>query len=82
MYFFFHAITGENGFRSYLVIKKKVDEQTKILDNLKKERDSLERRVKLLSNDSLDRDILEERCRIVLNLAMPDDIIIKENTIQ
>ena len=80
MYFVFHAITGENGLRSYIVVKQKVIEQTSVLKQVKKRKEQLERRVKLLSNESLDKDLLEERCRVVLNFAMPEDIMVREKS--
>ncbi len=81
LYFIFHAINGENGARSYILIKKQVASKTARLTQLKAEENKLERNVKLLNNKSLDLDLLEERCRIVLNYAFPNDIIINESSI-
>ncbi|MDR3031137.1 MAG: septum formation initiator family protein [Holosporales bacterium] len=80
-YFIFHAITGENGLFSYLIVKKKVNETSVKLENLTRERLYLENNVRLLSRQTLDLDILEERCRIILNYAYPNEIIVKRKTI-
>lgn len=81
-YLVFHAISGENGFISYVSIKKKVMEESLKLEKLKTERDSLQKKVELLGNRSLDLDILEERCRVVLNYCDADEIVIKEKNIK
>lgn len=80
-YFIFHAINGKNGMRYYVTVKKQVAEQSELLNKLKSQKESLEKKISLLGNKALDLDMLEERCRIVLNYAMSDDIIIKESTI-
>jgi len=81
-YFTFHAISGENGFISYISIKQKVKEKSSKLDLQKSERDYLQKRVELLGNKSLDLDLLEERCRIVLSYCYEDEIIIREKSIR
>lgn len=77
-YFGYHAISGENGFLSYMRIKKQYLMQSEILIDLKEKFCNMERDVKLISDKSLDIDLLEERCRIVLNYSDANDCIIKE----
>ena len=79
-YFFYHATTGANGYRSYLLIRKEVEKQEKVYKKLREEFDILKRKVDLLSNRSLDIDLLEERCRAILNYCYPDDIVIRIKT--
>lgn len=81
LYFIFHTLNGENGMRSYSIIKKQIIEKENLLKDLKKRERNLERNVKLLGNDTLDLDLLEERCRVILNYAFDDDIIINESGI-
>lgn len=81
IYFIFHAITGENGLRAYLVTKVQLAKQTEKLAKIEKVLSSLKRNVKLLSNDSLDLDLLEERCRIILNYSDPSDVIVRSQSI-
>ncbi len=81
-YFMFHAVSGKNGFVSYISTKKKVAEQNLVLEQLKSERTSLQRKVELLGNKSLDPDLLEERCRIILNYGSPNEVIIKEKSVK
>lgn len=81
IYFIFHAISGENGLRAYLVTKNQLKKQTEKLEKIEKALISLKRNVKLLSNESLDLDLLEERCRVILNYNSPDDVIVRNKTI-
>ena len=75
-YFIYHAISGENGFLSYIKTKKLILENQLILDKLEKEFKAIERSVKLLSSENLDLDLLEERCRTILNLSKKDEYIV------
>ena len=75
-YFIYHAISGENGFLSYIRTKKLVIERQSVLENLHQEFKSLERAVNLLSSDKLDLDLLDERCRAMLNFSEATDYIV------
>ena len=77
-YFVIHSVVGENGFISYISIKKNLKLQTDHLNILKVEKTWLENHVDLLGNATLDLDLLEERCRIVLNYAYDSDAIVRE----
>jgi cell division protein FtsB len=80
-YFIFHTINGNNGARSYFIIKKQIATQQKKLDFLTEKEKKLEKEVRLLGNKVIDLDLLEERCRIVLGYAFPNDIIFNGSTI-
>ena len=80
-YFIYQALTGNNGYKSYLIIKEQVTIKQNELNLLKYQLNELKRKVDLLSGNSLDLDILEERCRIMLNYSYPSDIIIRSKTI-
>ena len=80
-YFVYQALTGNNGYKSYLVIKQQVITKQEELDNLKSQLNEIKRKVDLLSNKSLDLDILEERCRSILNYSYPNEIIIRSKMI-
>lgn len=80
-YFVYQALTGDNGYRSYLVIKQQVIAKQKELDKLKFQLEKVKQKVDLLSNQALDLDILEERCRAMLNYSYPNDIIIRSKSI-
>ena len=82
LYFVFHAIRGENGLISYVLVKKQLSEHTVKLESLKAERIFLQKRVELLGNKALDLDILEERCRAILNYCYPDEIIVRIKTMK
>ncbi|MBR1944111.1 MAG: septum formation initiator family protein [Alphaproteobacteria bacterium] len=81
LYFTYQAFTGDNGYKSYLIIKQQVIDKQQKLDKLKYQLSELKQKVDLLSSQSLDLDILEERCRIMLNYSYPSDIIIRSKTI-
>lgn len=81
IYFVFHALSGENGLKAYLITKSQLKKQTEKLEKIENALISLKRDVKLLSNESLDLDLLEERCRIILNYSSPDDVIVRNETI-
>ena len=78
LYFGYQAVSGENGFLSYIRTKKLVAERQEVLDRVMTEFLSLERNVNLLSDVNLDLDLLEERCRIILNYSKAGDFIIKD----
>ncbi len=80
-YFIYQALTGNNGYRSYLEIKKQVIVKQEELDNLNRQLKEVKQKVDLLSNNSLDLDILEERCRVMLNYSYPNEIIIRSKLI-
>jgi cell division protein FtsB len=80
-YFIFHTINGENGARSYIIVKRQITIQQGRLSSLKELEENLERKVKLLNHKAIDLDLLEERCRIILGYAFPCDIIFDASTI-
>ena len=77
LYFGYQAVSGENGFLSYVHTKRLVEERQEVLDRVMSEYLSLERNVNLLSDTNLDLDLLEERCRIILNYSKAGEYIIK-----
>lgn len=81
IYLIFHAFSGENGLRAYLITKKQLKQQLSELEKVEKSLESIKRNVGLLSNSSLDLDLLEERCRIMLNYSSQEDIIVKDSSI-
>ena len=73
-YFIYQALTGANGYKSYLIIKQQVTNEQKKLDILKTQLEEIKQKVDLLSSNSLDLDILEERCRTMLNYSYKNDM--------
>ena len=80
-YFVYQALTGANGYKSYLVIKQQVITRQNELDKLKCQLNELKQKVDLLSDNALDLDILEERCRAILNYSYSSDIIIRSKSV-
>lgn len=81
-YFVFHAIIGDNGFISYMIVQKKISEQAEQLGKMQKERGYLQHHVELLNSKTLDLDLLEERCRVILNYAYADDVVVRAKTVE
>lgn len=75
-YFGFHAYNGAYGIYS----KEQLQAQTVVLNNqlddLREQRESLERQVSQLRDGSIDKDILDEQARRALNLSHADEVTI------
>ncbi len=78
-YFVYHSIEGERGILSLLRLSEEVQQARLNYDDLKREREALERRAGLLRSDHLDPDLLEERARAILNYVRPDEIVILDH---
>lgn len=79
VYFTYHIFQGQRGVLAWIKLNKKLNEQELILNDLMKEKESLEKEAYLLRPDSLDIDLLEEKARHVLNFAHPDEVVIQTN---
>jgi cell division protein FtsB len=77
-YFAYHSFEGERGIYAYVRLVEQVEIARAHLDDVRAERQTLERRVMLLRSDSLDPDMLDEQSRALLNYARPDELIILE----
>ena len=75
-YFGYHLVQGERGLLAWLRLDNELREAQATAAEVRRERDTLERRVSLLRPDSLDRDLLDERARATLNVARPNEIIL------
>lgn len=75
-YFGYHVFHGERGMTAWVTLQSQVDEARAVLDGVRAERRSLERRVALLKADSLDPDMLDERARRMLDYGKPGEIVI------
>jgi cell division protein FtsB len=77
-YFAYHSVEGDRGLTAFVRLNERIAEARGQLDELRGERQAIERRVKHLRSDSLDADLLEERARMILNYGRPDEIVIFE----
>lgn len=75
-YFAYHTVHGDRGLVALTHLQSEVARAQSTLDQVRAEREELERRTRLLRPDSLDPDLLDERARAVLNQSHPDDLII------
>lgn len=75
-YFVWHGLHGAYGLWSARALETRIAELSAELDELRRERETLEQRVSLLRPESLDPDMLEERAMALLNHAHPNDVII------
>lgn len=76
-YFAYYAIHGDRGLVAMKQIQGEIAQAEEVLNQLRTEREEMERRAQLLRGDGLDRDMLEERARLMLNFSNPRDVIVK-----
>ncbi|ALG72211.1 septation ring formation regulator EzrA [Azospirillum thiophilum] len=76
-YFAYYAIHGDRGLVAMKQIQGEIAQAEVVLNQLRTEREEMERRAQLLRGDGLDRDMLEERARLMLNFSNPRDVIVK-----
>jgi cell division protein FtsB len=77
-YFAYHSVEGDRGLTAFVRLTERITEAKVQIDELKDERQAIERRVRLLRANNLDPDLLDERARLILNYSRPDEIIIFE----
>ncbi|MDE1147764.1 MAG: septum formation initiator family protein [Azospirillaceae bacterium] len=75
-YFAYHTVQGERGLMALTQLQTQVTEAKATLDQVRDEREAMERRARLLRPDNLDPDMLEEEARKVLDFTRPDDLVI------
>lgn len=76
-YFAYYAIHGDRGLVAMKQIQGEIAQAETVLQQLKSERERMERRAQLLRGDNLDRDMLDERARSMLNLSNVRDVVVK-----
>ncbi|WP_085556378.1 FtsB family cell division protein [Azospirillum agricola] len=75
-YFAYYAIHGDRGLVAMKQIQGEIAQAETVLQQLRDERERMERRAQLLRGDNLDRDMLDERARSMLNLSNPRDVVV------
>jgi len=75
-YFVYYAVQGDRGLIALKHIEGEIARAEQVLNQVRGERERMERRASLLRADHLDRDMLDERARAMLNLTHPNDIIL------
>jgi cell division protein FtsB len=75
-YFGFHAFSGSYGFFAMNSMELEVENLKAVLEKLKGERATLNRKVALLRADSLDADVVDLEARSSLNMLRPDEVVI------
>ena len=75
-YFVYYAVQGDRGLIALRHIEGEIARAEQILDQVRGERERMEKRASLLRADHLDRDMLDERARAMLSLTHPNDVII------
>ncbi len=75
-YFAYYAVHGDRGLVAMKQIKSEIAQAEAVLQQLRNERERMERRAQLLRGDNLDRDMLDERARTMLNLSNPRDVVV------
>lgn len=75
-YLGFHAVSGERGLFALFKETRRLEQLTAQLDEIRSNRELMEKKIKLMSNSSLDLDMLDERARTVLGLAGKDEVVL------
>ncbi|WP_112809828.1 FtsB family cell division protein [Ensifer sp.] len=75
-YFGYHSVHGGYGLKATEQFDRQIVERQARLDELTKQRTTLEREVQLMSDGSLERDMLDEKARLALNMSRSDEIVI------
>lgn len=78
-YFGFHAYNGAYGIYSKEQLQAQAAALSQQLEDLREQRESLERQVSQLRDGSIDKDILDEQARRALNLSHADEVTIIVN---
>ncbi len=78
VYFVWHGVNGERGYLAWRNLQRDVGTAQAELDQVRGERENLERRVHLLYSQTLDPDMLDESARRLLNFGLPDEIVIQD----
>ncbi len=76
VYFSYHLMSGNRSIVRLIATHVKIEEQTRLHEELVLERARLEEKVKMMRPGSVDRDLAEERIQEVLGYAAPNDLII------
>jgi cell division protein FtsB len=71
-----YALLGPTGILAWAEYKSSINERSKELAALEKERDALRNRQRLLDRDNVDPDLAGELMRKELNVVAPDEIVI------
>ncbi len=71
-----YALLGPTGIIAWADYKQSLNERSKELAKLEKERDALRNRQRLLDRDNVDPDLAGELMRKELNVVAPDEIVI------
>lgn len=74
-YFAFHAYTGNYGLNARKGYEADISRLTRLRDDLKAEREDLNRHVALLRPESIDPDTVEELARRDLAFSYPNDLV-------
>lgn len=74
-----YALLGPTGILAWTDYKSTINERSKELAALEKERDALRNRQRLLDRDNVDPDLAGELMRKELNVVAPDEIVIPLN---
>ncbi|HYH23558.1 MAG TPA: septum formation initiator family protein [Azospirillum sp.] len=75
-YFVYYAVQGDRGLIALKHLQGEIAQAQSVLEQVRGERERMERRAQLLHTDRLDRDMLDERARTMLSLTHQNDVIL------
>lgn len=76
-YFVYYAVQGDRGLLAMKHLETEIATAESVLQQVRAERERMDKRAQLMRNDHLDRDMLDERARTMLNLSSPRDVVIQ-----
>ncbi len=79
-YFTYHLIQGDRGLMAYMNLTRQISDAKATLEQVDRQRLTLDRRVALLRPEHIDPDMLDERARSTLNLIGPNEVVIFPRT--
>lgn len=71
-----YALLGPTGIIAWTDYRAALNERTKTLAKLEKERDALRNRQRLLDRNNVDPDLAGEMMRKELNVVAPDEVVV------
>ncbi|WP_051340623.1 FtsB family cell division protein [Azospirillum halopraeferens] len=75
-YFVYYAVQGDRGLIALKHLQGEIATAERVLDEVRSERQLMEKRASLLRTDHLDLDMLDERARSMLNLTHPNEVVL------
>ena len=78
-YFSYHLVMGKRGYFQLKALENQIELTQASFNEIKAEREAIEKKVVMMRPGSVDIDLLEERARHVLGFTKPDEYILLQD---